>query len=487
MRPVQPIAELEPMLDAARAAHAAELAELAARNQALEEEVRQLKELVAILQAKLAEDSRNSGRPPSSDGPGTRKGNPSTESKKSKSKGRTRGGQKGHKGHRRELLPVEAVDHVVDLYPPACDNCEAALPKVEDPRPMRHQVTELPEPKPEVTELRCHAVECACGHRTRASLDGIADSAFGPRLSAIIAMLTGVYHLSRRATQRVAKEVLGVEISLGAISAVERRVGDALESPVDEAWEEVRSAKVKHTDGTTWLESGVTMQLWTIATASATVFKILAEATANTLRPLFGKRIGTLVSDRASTFYFWAMEARQICWAHLLRRFVAFSQRDGPVGEHGQRLLDYTGIVFEYWQAYKDGHLSRTKMAERIRPVRRDFEAELQKAAEREIKGLSGSCLDILHHKKALWTFVEEEGVEPTNNEAEREIRAFVLWRKRSFGAQSKRGHLFAERIMTVAHTSRKQNRPVLQFLTETCKARIERRPLPSLFAPTEG
>jgi transposase len=118
-----------------------------------------------------------------------------------------------------------------------------------------------------------------------------------------------------------------------------------------------------------------------------------------------------------------------------------------------------------------------------MRPVRRDFEAALQKAGDSGIKGLSGSCFDILHHKKALFTFVDEDGVEPTNNEAEREIRAFVLWRKKSFGAQSERGHLFAERIMTVAHTSRKQKRSVLSFLTETCRARIERRPLPSLFA----
>lgn len=476
------IAELAAALadrDALLAARAVEIAERDARISTLEAQVKRLETLVEELKAKLSENSGNSGRPPSSDGPGARK---DKQPKKGKS-GKKRGGQQGHKGHRRELLPVEAVDHVIDVYPPTCENCMAALPRVEDPDPMRHQVTELPEPKPEVTEFRCHGVDCTCGHRTRASLDGIADSSFGPRLSAMMAMLTGVYHLSRRTVRQVAKEMLGVEISLGAISDIERRVGEALESSVDEAWQKVRAAKVKYADGTSWLGSGTAMQLWTIVTACATVFKILTKATANTLRPLFGKRIGILVSDRASALYFWAMEARQICWAHLLRLFVAFSERDGPTGEHGQRLLDYAGLVFEYWHAYKDGHLSRTKLVERMRPVRRDFEAELQKAVDLGIKGISGSCLDILHHKKALFTFVDEDGVEPTNNEAEREIRAFVLWRKKSFGAQSERGHLFAERIMTVAHTSRKQNRSVLSFLTETCRARVERRPLPSPFA----
>lgn len=478
----QRVIELEAALVSMRAAHALELAERDARIQASEEQVRELKAIVESLQAKLAENSRNSGRPPSSDGPGARKG----KRAKPKRKAKKRGAQKGHPGHHRELLPVEEVDHIVDLYPSTCANCDAELPKIKDEKPQRHQVTELPEPKPEVTEFRCHAVACTCGQSTRASLRGFGDSAFGPRLSAIIAMLTGVYHLSRRATQRVAKEILGVSLSLGAISDIERRAADALESPVDEAWEKVRSAKVKHTDGTTWLQAGTTMQLWTIAAACATVFRILTEATANALRPLFGNRIGTLVSDRASALYFWAMDARQICWAHLIRRFIGFSERDGPTGEYGQRLLEYAGLVFDYWHAYMEGHLSRTKLADRLRPIRRDFEAELEKAARLEIKGLSGSCQDILHHRKALWTFVEEDGVGPTNNEAERELRAFVLWRKKSFGAQSKRGHVFAERIMTVAHTARKQNRSVLRFLTEAFRARTERRSPPSLFAPAQ-
>jgi transposase len=256
------IAELESAVAERDLVIAAQRVELAS----LEEEVRQLKELVDTLQAKLSENSQNSGRPPSSDGPGARKtGN---RNKKPKKKGKKRGAQTGHKGKHRELLPVEAVDHVVDVYPPTCGNCEAGLPEIEDPRPMRHQVTEIPEPKPEVTEYRCHAVDCGCGHRTRATLDGIADSAFGPRLSAIIAMLSGVYHLSRRATRRATRELLGVRISLGAISGIERRVANALEPSVDEAWEKVRAAKVKNTDGTTWLESGTTMQLWTIVAAA---------------------------------------------------------------------------------------------------------------------------------------------------------------------------------------------------------------------------
>ena len=125
---------------------------------------------------------------------------------------------------------------------------------------------------------------------------------------------------------------------------------------------------------------------------------------------------------------------------------------------------------------------SREQLAARIAPVRVDFERTLRGAIDADIKGLSGSCADMWEHREALWTFVEVDGVEPTYNHAERELRAFVLWRRRSFGAQSERGHRFAERLMTVARTARKPGRDVLAFLV-ACANRADDEPVPSLFA----
>jgi transposase len=246
----------------------------------------------------------------------------------------------------------------------------------------------------------------------------------------------------------------------------------------------VAKQRVKHTDGTSWLRSGATRALWTIATAVATVFKILPDGRRETLVPLFGDKIGILISDRAKVLTFWAMECRQICWAHLLRKFISFSERDGPAGALGRELLDYAGLVFAYWHEYKTGVLTRSALKERIAPVREHFEASLARAATAGIARLSGSCADIQEHKAALWTFVDADDVEPTNNHAERELRAFVLWRKRSFGAQSDRGDVFAERLMTVAQTARKQRRNVLGFIEACCIAWRERIPAPSLFTP---
>jgi transposase len=446
----------------------------------LERKVEELSQLVLALQEQLRRNSGNSNRPPSSDSPGERQ----QRHGKAKS-GRKRGGQPGHSGSSRALLPPQRVSEFVHLFPPECASCWRALPRVPDARAQRFQTMELPPLQPHTTEYVRHAVVCPCCHyKTWGPVDSLPASPIGPRLSSVVALLTGVYHLSRRSAARLLSDVVGVQLSLGAISAIEARVSEALEAPVAEVWQHVEQAPVKHTDGTTWFEGGLMRSLWTIATAMASVFKIVANGKADTLRPLFGARRGILVSDRATALGFWAMERRQVCWAHLLRKFISFSERAGPAGALGRELLDYLAILFTYWGDFRAGRLSRQGLREAMAPVRPQVEAVLRRAAAAGLSQVSGSCADILEHQAALWTFVECEGVEPTNNHAERELRAFVLWRRRSFGTQSERGNRFAEALMTVAHTARKQDRNVLAFLTACCTAAREGTTPPSLLAP---
>lgn len=474
----QRIAELEVVV----AAKDAEIVVLKEQVATLMATVAALTKQVAELTERLAQNSRNSHLPPSSDPPGSA-GKPG-HGGKPKSE-RRRGGQRGHRGTRRTLVPPEQVNEIVDLYPAECENCWKALPEIPDTNAKRYQVTEVPPILPHTTEVRRHAVACpCCGHKTRAAYDEdvIPASPFGPRLMSIVALLTGAYHVSRRKTATLLSDLVGVPISLGAISAVEARVADAVKPAVDEAWTRVEGASVKHTDGTSWLKAGTLLALWTIATAAATVFKIVTDGSRATLEPLYGALRGILVSDRAKALGFWAMERRQICWAHLLRKAVSFSERDGPSATFGRDLLNYIGILFEYWHDYKAGKLDRATFRAWMAPVCAQVEALLVRAAASNIDRLSGSCADILAHKAALWTFVVHDGVEPTNNHAERELRAFVLWRKRSFGAQSDRGNLFAERLMTVVHTARKQGQDVLGFLTGCCQAHTGGTRAPSLF-----
>jgi transposase len=464
----QRIADLEVQV----AARDAEIAELRRK---LEE----LTQLVLTLKERLDQNSTNSSKPPSSDSPDQR-----AERRGKGATGGKRGGQPGHSGSKRALAPPEQVSEFKNLFPSNCENCWTELPQAPGSTVQRFQTLELPELKALITEWLRHCVTCPrCNHKTWASIEPIPATPFGPRLSAVIALFTGVYHLSRRAAENVLSDVLGIDISLGAVSAVEERVSEAVKPAVAEAWAKVDDAPVRHTDGTSWFQAGVMCSLWTIATSVATVFKILANGQAVTLAPLFGKKLGILVSDRAKALNFWAMAQRQICWAHLLRKAISFSERDGPAGALGREMLEYIGIVFDYWDQLRAGKIGRDQFRELMAPVRFHVEALFERGRAAKLPHVSGSCEDILDYRAALWTFVDREGVEPTNNHAERELRAFVLWRKRSFGTQSERGNLFAERMMTVAHTARKQNKNVLEFLTACCTAAREGTAAPSLFA----
>lgn len=479
------IAELEAELaakDARIAEQDAQMAAQAARIAELESRVETLLRQVAELTERLGRHSGNSNLPPSSDPPGVRGQRPG---KRDKGK-RRRGGQPGHRGSRRVAIPPEQVDDFVDFFPAHCEHCTQALPRTPDPQARRYQYTELPAFEPHTTEYRRHCVGCPrCGGKTWAPYDqaAIPRSPFGPRLMSAVALVTGVYNLSRRKAVSLLSDLLGVRISLGAVSQVEARVSEAVVPVVEEACARVASAEVKHTDGTSWLQAGVMLSLWTIATTCATVFKIVKDGSAQTLKQMLGTLYGILISDRATALHFWAMARRQICWAHLLRKFVSFAERDGPAGQFGRELLDYTGILFEYWTDYRQGTLSRDTLRVWMAPLRQQVEALLERAAQAGLAGVSGSCADIVKHREALWTFVDREGVEPTNNHAERELRAFVLWRKRSFGTQSERGNRFAERLMTVAHTARKQGHNVLELLTQCCVAQRDGGSYPSLFA----
>lgn len=473
-------------IEALRAAVAERDAKIAERDAKIAEltlQVEALSKQVELLSEQLNRNSKNSHLPPSSDGPGSGSSGGRSERNKRKAE-RRRGGQKGHRGSHRELLPADRVDAFEDLFPEVCLGCARPLPRVIDAAACRYQQLDLREHRPHLTEWRRHEVQCEhCGHCTRAAYDSakIPSSAFGPCLTATVALLTGAYHLSRRKTQKLLSELFGIAVSLGTISAMERRASEALSSAHDEALREVQYAQVKHSDATTWTRAGKLMSLWTMASTAATVYRVLSDGCRETILPMFGPQLGLLVSDRATVLGFWAMKRRQVCHAHLLRKYVAFSERDGPAGDIGRELVELTALVFEYWHGFKQGALSRQELLFWMRPIQRHIERALERGAAADIERLSGSCADILAHRDALWTFVTREGLEPTNNHGELELRDFVLWRKRSFGSQSERGERFAERVMTAVRTARKQGKNVLDFLVRSVTAHVHGAAAPRL------
>jgi transposase len=429
---------------------------------------------IAALEARLGQTSRTSSRPPSSDPPGTpRRARPPS--------GRRPGGQPGHPGSSRPLLPVARVQAVVPVTPARCRRCGRRL-QGSDPAPRRHQVTEVPPLTPIVTEYQLHTLPCRCGATTAAALPpGVPAGTFGPRLQALAAVCTGVYHLSRRTTVGLLRDLCGVELALGSLPACEAAVSEALAAPVAAAHAVVQQQPVAHVDETGWREGRRRAWLWVAATATVAVFLVHARRGAGAAQALLGAFAGILTSDRWTAYTRWPLRSRQLCWAHLRRHFAAFAERAGTPGWLGQALLAETDQLFRWWHRVRDGTLTRASFRTYVSPLRRRVEALLWLGSRGRHAPTAATCREILLLAPALWTFVRVPGVEPTNNAAERALRPGVLWRKRSFGSHSPAGSRFAERMLTVAATLRQQRRNTVDYVTRACEAALRGAPAPSL------
>jgi len=449
--------------------------ELRAQNAKLVAIVEALEKRVAELEAKLRQDSSNSNRPPSSDPPW--KPRPS----RPKPEGRRRGGQPGHPGASRALLPVEQVDEVVPVFPDVCGGCGTDLRRrARKSRnlaiPGRHQVVELPPIKPHVTEFQLHGVRCACGRVTRAELPrGVPASTFGPRVHAIAALLSGRFRRSCRETRDAFAELFGLVLSLGTVAAIRRRVSDALRTPYREALTAVRRASVLNVDETSWRIGGALAWLWIAVSQTLAVFHVDPRRGTDAFDRFLGRDWGTIVTDRWVAYTSVSPSRRGICWAHLIRDFRKL--RDFTDRALGQQALDLAERVFEEWHTFKRSEITRRVLGRRMIPIKRALRVLLEKGAAK----YSGFCKKLLSLWPSVWTFVNREGVEPTNNDAERPLRPAVLWRKGSFGSDSPAGCAFASHILTAVGSLRKQRRGLLDYFERACVAKVRGRRAPSI------
>ena len=194
---------------------------------------------------------------------------------------------------------------------------------------------------------------------------------------------------------------------------------------------------------------------------------------------------GIIGTDHYAGYHRIAPCQRQLCWAHLKREFVAWSQRTGETARIGLALLAAEKQVFTLWYRVRDGTLVWAHFQVAMRPVMVQVRTLSQEGATRADAKAQGTRRTLLKREAALWTFVWEADVEPTNNRAERALRRAVLWRRRSFGTQSAAGSQFVERILTAVTTLQHQRRDVLDHLTAACAAAICKEPAPSLLPLT--
>jgi regulator of replication initiation timing len=463
-------------------------------NQQLRAENQQLKQENQQLQEQLARNSQNSSQPPSRDIART------TKSKPNANRGKRRGGQAGHQGHQQKLYPLEQCQVVKNHYPHHCIECGDRL-KGEDPCPVRIQIVDIPPIKANIEEHRFHARVCACcGTATRAFEETIVNgSRYGARLSAVVALLSGEYRQSHGMVQRLIQELFDIELSVGSINHLRQEMSEAVATAVEQARKYVQQQPTIGSDETSFRQgngdgqnpTGKKGWLWGLVSPLVCYFQVCLSRSQATAKQLIGEAFkGWFISDRYGAYNWLDLTQRQVCWAHLKRDFTKIAERDeGESAAIGAALLEQQKELFERWYQVRDGTLSRIAFSEVVQPIRLEVKSLLEQGAnyaapanDKSLRAKTArNCQQLLKVEPALWLFVTTEGVEPTNNNAERALRPAVLWRKSSFGSQSAAGSLFVSRMLTVVTSLRLQQRHVLDFLTQACRAKRLHQPAPSL------
>jgi len=385
-------------------------------------------------------------------------------------------------------VPPEQVDEIVEHWPARCRSCAHAFAepeRVDAVEPWRHQVSELPPTAVRVIEHRLHGVCCpACRARTRAELPaGVPGSAFGPRLQAAIVTLAVRNRVSRRDTTELARELFGVELATGSVDAIVQRAGELLEAPYQQLQAYLREAPAVNVDETGWRLRGAKRTLWGAFTDTAALLRVAPDRHERELVELLGEQFaGTCCSDRWWAYNRFDPGKRQVCWSHLVRDFTAHSEGMGALKELGETGLRVAERLFAAWHTYKRNG-DRRALKRRLAPAKRELLTVLKTNSTKNARNRYSKTIatNLLKLWPALWTFADQDGVEPTNNHAERGLRGAVIYRKLSHGSQSEQGERTIERLLTASITCRLQKRSLFTYLADALTANIRGDPTPAL------
>jgi transposase len=413
--------------------------------------IQQQEARITALEARVSQNSSNSDRPPSSDPPyGQRIA-------RSGARGRP-GAEPGHPGHRQALL---APTEVIAVKPEACGCGQREFPETQPY--YTHQVIELPEIQMCVTHVVLHAANCPrCACIIKADLPVEYRCGYGPRLTALIGELSGPQRGRRSTVQAFCQSVLGVPISRGAIQRAIDRVSEAIKPHYEAIAQKARSTEVNYIDETAWYQHGVLAWLWVMVNATVALFKVQSSRNKAAFETLVERWAGILVSDGYGVYQHW-VHGRQTCLAHLIRRARGLAERHDPeLAYFGRRVMTELQRLVHWATVPPTSGEVQTWYARIVHLIdqydaRRDEAGTLARTLDREL----GS----------LWTFVVQEGVEPTNNRAERALRFAVLWRKLMQGTYNEKGDRWVERILSLRETCRLRSRPTFPVLVDavTC------------------
>jgi len=419
---------------------------------------------------------RNSSLPPSSEHPHAK---PAPRKEPS---GKKPGGQPGHPKHERALIPAEQCQAVIPVKPETCRRCGEPLTG-SDLEVIRHQVWDIPEIKPLVTEYQLHRLVCPCCRESTCGQlpSGVPQGQAGPRLIALTALLMGCFKQSKRRVALFLEQVLNQPCSPGWVVKLQNHATAALKPAYDELATQLPAEPVLGIDESPTKEARLKAWLWVFVANTYTVFALRTTRAATILQELLTEAFDGVVNcDRAKMY--WKMGRPQWCWAHLKRDFQALIDHpDKQAKRLGHDLMRQTRQLFRHWARCRDGTITRTGMLRLMGPIRKEVEDLLLRGEFSGNPAMDGMCRELFNHREWLWTFLEVEGVEPTNNMSERALRHAVIWRKLSFGTKSAKGSRFVETILTVVETCRQQSCNSFDYLTAAMTAHFAQQPAPSL------
>jgi transposase len=442
--------------------------ELFKRIEKLESENRELKE-------RLNNNSSNSSLPPSRDFKKKKR-----EKSVSLNKG---GGQKGHRGHYRELLESDKVDVVVHCKLPLECGCGGRIEVKKDYQ--RHQVYELPEIKLIVTEYLLEKGCClSCGGHHKADLPkGVTWGITGPKLTAFMSHMISKYQLSRRQLKEFLKEHYQFNLSHGTVFNKQKVVNAALENPVSELLKAIKQSSNVNIDETGHNRDGKREWMWGLVSSSVAFFSITASRGKKTLKSLMGDFDNIVISDRYAVYNYFDSSQRQICWAHLKRDFTRLSEKENKViARIGKHLLECETHLFKLWHDFKRKSITRDELLKQTRPIKQRIGELLEQGSYTDpTLKIARFCNNLLENFHALWTFLIIDEIEPTNNHAERCLRHGVIWRKKYFGTRSNYGSDFVSRNLSILMTCKLQSKNAFNFLAQSLQNYFSKNPTPSL------
>lgn len=405
------------------------------------------------LESMVNQDSHNSSKPPASDSPFKRK---KREQKKSK---RKKGGQKGHKANKQQVLDPTKTRLV---KPNSCSCGHTQFDQKQMMPFYTHQHIELPEIEMDVTHFILHQCECPnCGKTVKGQVPADKATGYGPRFSAFIAEMSGIKKMSRNDVKQLCGSAFGISIATGTIQKIIDRASMSLCPAYDHIGEIARSHWCNYIDETSWFTEHDLQWLWAMVNERVAYYRIDPHRSKEAFEQLIRDWRGVLISDSYGCYTKWI--DRQTCLAHLIRKSDALTERKK------KQLVTF-------------GHLSGTWLRKLIEFSKdppspeqwSDFHAHLMFTLslwQDEDNDAGKLSRQILREIDNLWVFLEHQGIEPTNNRAERALRFGVIWRKCSLGTQSEKGNRWVERILTLKETCRLRSERTFPILVDCIKS----------------